>query len=496
MKNNKFMIKLISNFAKSMSLVAFLTLSPQTVAATESAYIEQTTFSISMKNQTVKSLINWVEKNSQFIFVYRTNFDLSRRISVEVHNKNVEEIMKQMLAGTGLTYYVRDRQVVISEANEPHASSPQNTQQAKVSITGVVIDEKGEPIIGANILEKGTTNGTITNVDGHFSLTISPKSILVVSYIGYLTQETTVRNQTSLKIHLKEDAKTLSEVVVTAFGIKREEKALGYSVQKVKGDQLATVKSVDLASSLTGKVAGMNVKNSTEFNSAPTVQVRGESPLIVVDGVPFGNISLRDISSDDVESIDVLKGATASALYGARGGSGVIMITTKKGNKEGLDVSVNSSTMFNAGYLAIPEAQHSYSSGTGGKYDSKDYVWGDKLDIGRMAVQYNPVTYAWEEMSLVSKGANNFRNFLEQGVSTNNNISIAWRGKNGGFRTSLNHVYSKGQYPNERLNKITYSIAGNLKFNNLTLEGGPSGISDSIRMIEVLDMVAVVTFII
>ena len=110
----------------------------------------------------------------------------------------------------------------------------------------------------------------------------------------------------------------------------------------------------------------MNVQNSTEFNAAPTILVRGEEPLIVVDGVPYSNISLRDIASDDVESIDILKGATASALYGARGGSGVIMVTTKKGGEEGLDISVNSSTMFNAGYLAIPEAQHSYSSGTGG----------------------------------------------------------------------------------------------------------------------------------
>ena len=166
----------------------------------------------------------------------------------------------------------------------------------------------------------------------------------------------------------------------------------------------------------------MNVKNSTEFNTAPTVLVRGEEPLIVVDGVPYSNISLRDIVSDDIESIDVLKGATASALYGARGGSGVIMITTKKGSmEEGLDISVNSSTMFNAGYLAIPDAQSSYSSGTGGKYDSYDYVWGDKLDIGHTAVQYNPNTYEWEEQPLVSKGKNNFRNFLEQGLSTNNN---------------------------------------------------------------------------
>lgn len=472
MKNRLIRTKLVPNFTKCMSLAIFLTFADSVNAVTELTYAEQTTFTVAMENQTVKSVINWIEKNSQFIFIYRTDIDLSHSVSIDVRNKTVEEILKRVFSGTNLKYHIRDRQIIISQENEAKPEVRQSTQQAKVTINGVVTDVKGEPIIGANIVEKGTANGTITDVDGRFTLNVGRKSMLVVSYIGYLTHEVAVGNNTSPKIQLKEDTETLDEVVVTAFGIKREEKALGYAVQKVKGDQLATVKSVDLATSLTGKVAGMNVKNSTEFNAAPKIQVRGEDPLIVVDGVPYSNISLRDIASDDVESIDVLKGATASALYGARGGSGVIMVTTKKGDKEGLDVTINSSTMFNAGYLAIPEAQHGYSSGTGGKYDSKDYVWGDKLDIGRTANQYNPYTYKWEEMPLESKGKNNFRNFLEQGFSTNNSLSVAWRGQNGGFRTSLSHVYSKGQYPNEKLNKLTYSLNGNVKLGKLSLEGG------------------------
>ena len=129
---------------------------------------------------------------------------------------------------------------------------------------------------------------------------------------------------------MKEDAEALDELVVTALGIKREEKALGYSVQKVSGETLNAVKTVDVATSLTGKIAGLNVWNSTEFNKAPSLSLRGETPLLVVDGVPYANMSLRDIASDDIESIDVLKGATASALYGARGGSGAVMVTTKK----------------------------------------------------------------------------------------------------------------------------------------------------------------------
>jgi TonB-dependent SusC/RagA subfamily outer membrane receptor len=148
---------------------------------------------------------------------------------------------------------------------------------------------------------------------------------------------------------------------------------------------------------------------------------------LVVDGVPYYNITLRDIASDDIESIDVLKGATASALYGARGGKGAIMITTKRAKEEGLKVTINSNTMFDAGYIKFPEVQTAYSSGGGGYYGTGDYVWGDKLDIGRTATMYNPVTYEWEETTLELKGKNNLKNFQEFSFITNNNVSVLKR---------------------------------------------------------------------
>ncbi len=436
-------------------------------------YSQSATLTLNVNNKTVQDVLDEIEQQSEFHFFYNNKqVNTNRVVSVKSNKKSVFNVLEQLFNGTDISYKVLDKNIILSP-REILATAGDIAQQSIKKITGKITDSQGEAIIGANVVEKGSTNGTITDVDGNFTLSIPENASLVISYIGYQTLTVPAAKKNVFNIVLKEDSQNLDEVVVTALGIKREEKALGYAVQKVKGEELATVKSVDIATSLTGKVAGMNVKNSTEFNSAPTILVRGESPLIVVDGVPYSNISLRDIASDDVESIDVLKGATASALYGARGGSGVIMVTTKKGSKEeGLDISVNSSTMFNAGYLAIPEAQSSYSSGTGGKYDSYDYVWGDKLDIGHTAVQYNPYTYEWEESPLVSKGKNNFRNFLEQGVSTNNNVSVAWKGKNGGFRTSLNHVYSKGQYPNQKLNKITYSVTGNAQVGKLSFEGG------------------------
>ena len=334
-------------------------------------YSQSATLTLNVNNKTVQDVLDEIEQQSEFHFFYNNKqVNTSRVVSVKSNKKSVFNVLEQLFNGTDISYKVLDKNIILSP-REILATAGDVAHQSIKKITGKITDSQGEAIIGANVVEKGSTNGTITDVDGNFTLSIPENASLVISYIGYQTLIVPAAKKNVFNIVLKEDSQNLDEVVVTALGIKREEKALGYAVQKVKGEELATVKSVDIATSLTGKVAGMNVKNSTEFNSAPTILVRGESPLIVVDGVPYSNISLRDIASDDVESIDVLKGATASALYGARGGSGVIMVTTKKGSKEeGLDISVNSSTMFNAGYLAIPEAQSSYSSGTGGKYDS------------------------------------------------------------------------------------------------------------------------------
>ena len=235
------------------------------------------------------------------------------------------------------------------------------TQQTR-TVTGIVTDSKGEPLLGVNVVVKGTTNGTMTDMDGHFSLPAESNAVLVISYIGFVSQEVPANKQL-IKIALKEDTQNLDEVVVTALGITRSEKALGYATQKFDGEELTRVKGVNIATSLSGRISGLRVYNSTEFGVAPNIKLRGESPLIVVDGVPT-NQAFSDFNQDVIENITVLKGATASALYGSRGGNGAIMITTKKGNGKGFKVEVNTSNMFNAGQLKIPEVQTSYSAGS------------------------------------------------------------------------------------------------------------------------------------
>jgi len=333
-------------------------------------------------------------------------------------------------------------------------------------VIGKIKDSRTDlPIPGVNVVIKGTTRGTTTDASGNYKIAVAgSEDIIIFSFIGYASKEEKVGSRTEINVGLAEDLQQLSEVVVTALGIKREERSLGYAVQKVSGATLQTVKGLNVATSMTGRIAGLWVKNSTEFNEAPTLSLRGETPLLVIDGVPYGNMNLGSIPQDNIESIDVLKGPTAAALYGSRGGSGAIIVTTKRGSgTKGLTVSVNSNNMFNAGFLMLPENQKSYSAGLGGVYDPTDYVWGAKLDIGQMAMQWNPLTKTIENTALTSRGRNNFKDFLVPGMISNNNISVSSTGENGSLRVSLNHIYNKGQFPNLKSNTINFSLSGDMK---------------------------------
>ena len=424
------------------------------------------TVTVKLRNASVKELFSAIEKQTSYRFSYRdAEIKGKGNVTISATNRELKQLLEGELSKLGLKYAVSGNKIIVTPVAAVASAQPKK-------VTGKVVDANGEPVIGATIKEQGTANGTITDFDGNFNLDVVSGAILEVSYVGYKSQQLRAVPGRLLAITLKEDAEVLDEVVVTALGIKREEKALGYAVQKIGGDVVTTVKAVDVGSSLTGKIAGLQVQNSTEFNTAPSLSLRGEEPLLVVDGVPYSNITLRDIASDDIESIDVLKGATASALYGARGGNGAVMVTTKRGKEEGLRVSVNSNTMFNAGYLRLPEVQTSYSTGMNGKYNAEDFVWGDKMDIGRTAVQWDPIQKEWREMPLISKGKDNFKNFLEFSFLTNNNISVSQKGKYGSVRTSLTHIYNKGQFPNNRLHKLTYTVSGDMKFKNFSFEGG------------------------
>lgn len=345
-------------------------------------------------------------------------------------------------------------------------------QQQRVE--GVVKDATGIPLTGVSV-SSGPGVGTVTNFDGAYKIDVAADGQLTYSFIGMQPVVEKVNGRKLINITMHEDAIELQNVVVTALGIKREEKALGYAVQKVDADELTKVKGVNLATSLSGKVSGVLVKNSTNFGASPELLVRGEKPLLVVDGVPKKHMTMGDIPADDVEDMSVLKGATASALYGADGINGAVMITTKKGKKGNkLTVDVNSNTMFTAGYIAIPEKQAVFGRGTSGTYSrTGDRVWGQVMD-GTMLEQWNPITKQLEMMPYLPVGKNNFKNFVNTGVITNNNISVSQGNENGSFRATGTWIYNKGQYPNNKLNKFNFGIGGDMKFNDFTLSSSIS----------------------
>lgn len=419
--------------------------------------------SINEQNSTLKKVFKAIESKTDFSFFYDENIVKDHgSISIKKKNATLKNVLDEISAQAGLRFKTINK--VISVNLMVPLIDERSTVQQPISVTGRVVSQAdGEPLPGVTVQLKGVALGTTTDFDGFYELQVpNRQSVLVFSYLGFKTLEETVGNRTQIDVSLEEDTQQLEEVIVTALGIKREEKSLGYAVQKVSGENIQAVKGVDVATSMTGKVAGLWIQNSTEFNKAPDIRLRGGSsnPLLVIDGIPYGNMSLNEVASDDIASMDVLKGATASALYGARGSGGAIIITTVSG---GNGLSINSNSMFFAGYLALPKVQSSYSAGLGGTYSATDYVWGQKLDAGNMAEQWNPETKQLENMPLTSRGKNNFNDFLEPGIINNNNISFSRSGELGNIRTSITHIYNEGQYPNLKLNKLNANVSGKLK---------------------------------
>lgn len=421
------------------------------------------------KNSTFNNLFEQIKAQSGYTFFYNNrSIKQQGKISVAFKDVSIEEALDQIFKDRPFSYLIVDKMIVIKRKDRLEIGWSMNNILSMINIKGKVVDKDGNPLPGASIQVKGNNAGTSSSSTGEFSISANEGDVLIVKYIGYLTKEVVVpAGVTSLNIVLDINDQQLSEVVVTALGVKRQEKSLGYAVQRVSGKELQTVKGVDVGTSLTGRVAGLVVKNSTEFNARPTIELRGEPALLVVDGVPYNNLTLRDIPTDDIESMDVLKGPTASALYGSRASGGVFLITTKKGSEgKGVSIDLNSNTMLQLGYLAIPKVQSSYGRGQNGEIDN-DYVWGPRLNAGNTATDWNPVTKQFEEnRPLLSIGKDNLKNFMSTGIIANNNITIAQSGENGSFKIGLNHIYNKGQFPNQKLNMLNLTAGGEIIVND------------------------------
>ncbi len=294
------------------------------------SYAQETVISLNLINQTVADVLDDIEAQTDFQFFYNSKLiDTNRRVSVDVKNVDVFVVLKQIFGNTNVTYKVVDKDVILTLA------SP---DQGEHMVTGVVKDQNGELIIGANVVEKGTTNGTVTDVDGRFSINVAPGATLLISYIGYKSLEIEVDNRQAYDIVLSEDSEALDEVIVIGYGTtKRKDFTGSVSSVKLENSPIALSPNLNALESLKGNVSGLDIGATNSAGGQPSMQMRGQKsisgsndPLIVVDGMIFMG-SINDINPNDIASYDVLKDATSAAAYGSRSANGVIIITTKKG---------------------------------------------------------------------------------------------------------------------------------------------------------------------
>ncbi len=425
-------------------------------------------------NLSLQKVFDHIRKQTGFSFFYADEvLSTAKSVSVNVKKADVSEVLDHCFRDQGLTYTITESTIIVRrKINTPEPAVTETPAPPPVEIKGKVTDAKGEPIAGVSVVNVRTRRGVSTDANGNYSVQADPGDVLNFSFVGKAPQSVKVtEGVTSFNISLADATITVENVVVTALGIKRQEKALGYSVQKVSGETLQKVSGLDVATSLTGKVAGVLVRNSTDFAAVPVVTVRGENALLVIDGIAYQNKTLSDISSEDIESISILKGATASALYGFRGANGAILITTKNGssNRTGISIDYTTNTMFTAGFLAIPEKQSVYGRGGSGIYAlNSDASWGAKMD-GSLQNQWDPVTKTFSVRPYLPVGKDNFKNFLEQGYVTNNNLNIGYRKDNVSLRNSFNWVENKGRYPNAKLQKYTYAFGADLNLNKFKM---------------------------
>lgn len=354
MKKNEEFSRKPAHFLKSACLALCLVSYGGSAIYAASTYAEQTTLTVRMNNRTVKDVFSYIEKNSEFIFVYHgSNINLNRRVNVDVDNQTVETILKNMFAGTDIEYIINDRQIIVrknEKTNRPvsFADAESQHQQKKVTVTGNVKDATGEPLIGVNVMVKGTTIGSITDADGNFSISDVPSNAVVaISYIGYKTQEISLSGKTAINVVLKEDSEALDEVVVIGYGTQKKVDLSG-AVATVPTKVLENRPVLTVGQALQGSVANLNVSigsgqatDSPSFNIRGTTSINGGDPLVVIDGVVSSAAELNRMNPTDIGSISVLKDAASAAIYGSRAAFGVILVTTKTAGQEKLTVNYN-----------------------------------------------------------------------------------------------------------------------------------------------------------
>ena len=394
------------------------------------AHSQNAKVSIRMNNVKLDKILNEIENQTDYLFIYNNQVDINKITSVKVKNEAVAQVLDRILSGTGINYELEGTHIILTT----EAIKDLHAQQQAKTVTGTVTDVSGEPIIGANIRIKGTTTGTITDIDGNFSIKAEPQSVIEVSYIGYLTQETVINNQKSIRFLLKEDTKTLDEVVVIGYGVQKKADLTG-SVANINTEKLNTQSNANIGQALQGKIAGVDiVSQGGAPGSGTRIMVRGigtlnnASPLYIVDGMYMNSID--HINPNDIASIDVLKDASSAAIYGSRAANGVIIVTTKEGsNTEGkpiIDLSVNLGISTASKFLDMLDAKG----------------WAEVTTIARQAIGKPALDMAKD---LANKPDNDWQDIMfRPALMQNYNLSVKGGGKYSTYYTGLGYFNQDG----------------------------------------------------
>lgn len=414
---------------------------------------------LSTPRTTLGTVIKQIQSQSKYQFFYNDKLSTVTVEPLKVKDASLEQVLNTLLKNKDISYKIEENIIYLSE--KENSDSLQQQSGKERTITGQVVDAKGEPLIGVSILVKGTTDGAITDLDGNYKIvTKSNNPVIVYSYIGYKTQEIPLKGQTAINITMMDDTQVIDEVVVTALGIKRSEKALSYNVTQVDAESALAVKDANFINSLNGKVAGLNINSSSGIGGASKVVMRGSrgieqssNALYVIDGIPMYNLSasggseemqsqgsteaIADINPDDIESMSVLSGA-AAALYGSNASNGAIVITTKKGKVGRVALTVSSNTEMLSPFV-MPQFQNRY--GTSGT----DASWGKRL---------NEANY---------RGYDPASDYFQTGLIGTESVTLSTGTEHNQTYLSAAAVNSRGIIPNNKYDRYNFT------FRNTTL---------------------------
>ena len=466
MKKNKTIVGIpriqLKKLARIMKLcVLFMIVGMIQISA--ASYGQSAKVSINLKKSTLSKVFDEIEKQSDFnVFYSKEDVNENQLVDVNANEKDIEEILDKVLNLNEYKYHIIDQDIIITKRYQ-NVESSANQQQVKV--TGVVTDDMGEPLPGVNVFEKGNvTNGTITSIDGSYELNVtSTDAVIMFTFIGYADQELNVGGRSAINVTMVSDALDIDEVVVTALGIKREQKSLTYATQQIGGEDLTGVPTNNMINALSGKAAGVVVSPSTSgVGGSSKVILRGytsiqgnNQPLYVVDGVPLQNYipqqaeggngfgggvdagdGISNLNPEDIESMNVLKGASAAALYGSQAANGVIIITTKSG-KEG-KTSVNFSSSFQMENANVM------------------YEWQDRYGaLGNTS---------WGERSATSFGNDNGKDLYETGTNLTNTLSLSGGTEKSKNYVSISNTLASGIVPTNDLEKYNLTIRNTTEF--------------------------------